>query len=343
MLSREQPLALYMEGAVGEPSGKMGYGVLRYSPNPIACVVDSKTAGQDIVKITGIPRPCPIVATVQEAARLGAEAMVLGIAPPGGGLPGEWFPVIDEAVGLGLSIINGLHERLAPRYPNVKPGQWIWDVRVEPAGLGVGSAAAAKLTNRRVLMIGTDMAIGKMTAGLEIVKEARSRGISTEFIATGQIGIVVYGRGVALDAVRVDFASGAIEREVMNTAWAELVVIEGQGALIHPGSTANLPLLRGSCPTQLVLCHRAGQRTLRRIPEIPIPDLREYVQLYEELGAACGVLSRPILACVALNTAEIPSDDEARDECHRISDYMGRPCTDPIRFGAGLLVDAIVD
>lgn len=342
VLGREQPLALYMEGAVGEPSGKMGYGVLRYSPNPVACVVDSKTAGQSISEITGIPRECPIVATLEEAVALGAEAMVLGIAPPGGQIPAEWFPFIDRAVELGLSLINGLHGTLAPRYAELREGQFVWDVRVEPPGLGVGSAAAAKLTNRRLLMIGTDMAIGKMTAGLEIVREARRRGISTEFVATGQIGIVVWGRGVPLDAVRLDFASGAIEREVMACANADLVVVEGQGALIHPGSTANLPLLRGSCATHLVLCHRAGQETLRRLPEIRIPDLREYVRLYQELGEACGSFPRPVLSGVALNTVELRSDSDARAECERVGEYLGVPCTDPIRFGAGVLVDSVI-
>jgi uncharacterized NAD-dependent epimerase/dehydratase family protein len=342
MLDRNLPLAIYMEGAVGEPSGKMGYGVLRHSPNPIACIVDSRTAGQSISQITGIQRECPIVGDLEEAQNLGAKVLVLGIAPPGGGLPPEWFPVIDEAVQRGMSVVNGLHERLEPRYPNLEPGQFIWDVRVEPPGLGVGSGAARHLPNKRVLMTGTDMAVGKMTAGLELVKAARERGIKTEFVATGQIGIVVWGRGVPLDAVRVDFASGSIEREVLAVADSELIVVEGQGALIHPGSTANLPLLRGSCPTHLILCHRAGQKTLRRIPEIEIPPLRTYIRLYEDLAEACGTFPRPKTVAVALNTAALETDDEARAACEQITRSTGLVCTDAVRFGATALVQAIV-
>ncbi len=341
MLKRDQPLAIYMEGYVGEIAGKMGYGILRYSPNPVACVVDSVTAGQSMSQITGIRREVPILATLQEAKAAGAEAVVLGVAPPGGLIPSDWYPFIDEALSLGLSIINGLHDQLAPRYPNLRPAQWIWDVRVEPPGLSIGTAAAAKLSNKRVLMIGTDMAIGKMTAGLEIVKAARAAGIQTEFVATGQIGIVVWGSGVPLDAIRLDFAGGAIEREVMSVADADLIVIEGQGSLIHPASSANLPLLRGSCPTHLILCHRAGQETLRRIPEIKIPPLKDYIRLYEDLAEACGTFARPKTVAVSLNTADLTSEQDAKTACEAVSREAGLPCTDPVRFGAGTLVQAL--
>jgi uncharacterized NAD-dependent epimerase/dehydratase family protein len=342
MLKRDVPLALYMEGAVGEISGKMGYGVLRYSPNPVACIVDSLTAGGDIQKLVGSPRACPIVATVAEAAALGARALVLGIAPPGGAIPAEWFGALDDSVARGMSLVNGLHERLSLRYPNLKPGQAIYDVRVEPPGLEIGMGRPRFLANRRLLMIGTDMAIGKMTAGLEILRVAQARGVRAEFVATGQIGIVVSGRGVPLDAIRLDFASGAIEREVLAVRDADLIVIEGQGSLIHPASSANLPLLRGSCPTHLVLCHRAGQETLRRIPEISIPPLKGYIRLYEDVAEACGTFARPKTVAVALNTAHMDCDDSARLACEVVSDETGLPCTDPVRFGAGALVDALV-
>ncbi len=39
----------------------------------------------------------------------------------------------------------------------------------------------------------------------------------------------------------------------------DVLWIEGQGSLLHPGSTATLPLIRGSQPTGLMLVHRAGQ------------------------------------------------------------------------------------
>lgn len=348
MLDRQKKLAVYMEGAILGIGGKMGIGVLRYSPNPVVCVVDSETAGRDIVELTGVPRSAPIVGSLAEARALGAEVLLLGIAPPGGLIPAAWWPFIDEAVHGGLSVVNGLHDLLSPRYPSVSTDlsadQFIWDIRIEPKGLKPGTGAAAALTCKRLLLIGTDMNVGKMTAGLEIARVAKERGVRTEFVATGQIGITVTGAGVPLDAIRVDFASGSIEGEVLAAAerGAELVVVEGQGALIHPGSTANLPLLRGSCPTHLILCHRAGQETLSSFPEIEVPELDRYIALYEMLGSACGTFPRPKTVGVALNTFHVKHDEEALEACETIERELGLPCVDPIRHGPERLVDALV-
>lgn len=331
-------VALYMEGAFEDGTGKMGMGVLRYAPYEVAAVVDARHAGGDLKALTGIDRPAPIVASVEAAAQLGATVFVIGIAPPGGRIPDAYRPAIDEAVTLGLCVVNGLHEPLAPQFQR-RPGQWIWDVRVEPPGLSVGAGSARRMSARRVLMIGTDMACGKMTAGLEIHAEAKRRGMASAFVATGQIGIVLTGGGVPLDAVRLDYASGAIEREVLGHGNAELIVVEGQGALLHPASTANLALLRGSCPTHLVLCHRAGQQSLLRVPDIRIPGLRAYARLYEELGEAVGTFPRPRTVAVALNTAHL-GPGEARDAVQRMEDETGWPTADPVRDGAGRLLDA---
>jgi len=341
MLDRNAPLALFMEESLGEIQGKMGYGVLRYSPNRVVCILDSTKAGMDHRPLSHVDKPCPVVATIDEAVALGAKVLVLGIAPPGGLIPPAWLSSLDRAVETGMSLVNGLHDLLGLRYKDLKPGQFIWDVRVEPAGLGIGSAAAATLKNRRLLMIGTDMAVGKMTAGLEIHTEALRRGIQSEFVATGQIGITVTGRGVPLDAIRLDFASGAIEREVMTARSADLIVVEGQGALIHPASSATLPLIRGSCPTHFVLCCRAGQEHLRRIESIKIPDFRTYIDLYESLSEACGTFARAKCVGIAVNTAHL-SDEEARGAVDGLEQRYGLPCADPVRHGAGRLLDAVV-
>jgi uncharacterized NAD-dependent epimerase/dehydratase family protein len=250
--------------------------------------------------------------------------------------------VIDEAVGRGMSVVNGLHDRLAPRYPRLRPGQEIRDLRVEPDGLSVATGAAARLPNRRVVFVGTDMAVGKMSAALEVLRAARERGIDAAFVATGQIGIAIAGRGVALDAVRLDYACGAIEREVLAHAGAGLVLVEGQGSLVHPASAATLPLLRGAMPTHLVLCARAGQAALARIPEVPIPSLRVLARLFEDLAATCGTFPAARTAGVALNTFHLEDDGEAARAVRTIEDETGLPCCDPVRHGAGRLLDALV-
>ncbi len=343
MLKPETPLALFMEGALGERVGKMGYGILRYSPNPVACIVDSRFAGKSLGEVFPEFQPAnrpavPIVGAVQEAAQRGAKSLVLGIAPGGGRIPMEWLAPIDEAVRLGMGVVNGLHEQLANRYPGSSD---IWDLRQEPPGLSPGRGLACDLTNKRILMVGTDMAVGKMTAGLEIWRAAQRQGIRASFVATGQIGIVITGAGVPLDAVRVDYASGAIEREVMAQADSEWVIIEGQGALNHPGSTSPLPLLRGSCPTHLVLCCRAGQDSLFRMPEIPIPPLPVLILLYEDLSEVAGTFPRARCAGIAVNTAHITDDLEAETMINQIESETGLPACDPVRSGADKLMIAI--
>jgi len=318
----------------------MALGILRYSPNPVLCAVDSAQSGRPLSEFFDLPRDCPVVESVDRAKAAGATVLVIGTAPSGGLIPEAYYPHLDRAVELGLSIVNGLHDRLSLRYGSLRPEQWIWDIRVEPTGIGVAHGRAAALPNRRLLMVGTDMAVGKMTAGLEIYREALARGIGTEFIATGQIGIVIMGKGVPLDAVKVDYACDAMEQAVLQASEAELIIVEGQGSLAHPGSAATLPLLRGACPTDLVLCHRAKQDFLAKIPGAKIPPLADLIGLYTDLAATCGAFPRPRAAGVALNTSGLTAE-EAEEEIDRTARETGLPVTDALRYGAGVLVDSM--
>jgi uncharacterized NAD-dependent epimerase/dehydratase family protein len=48
------------------------------------------------------------------------------------------------------------------------------------------------------------------------------------------------------------------------------------------------------------------------------------------------------VACVALNTARIEDDDEARAALAEVVDETGLPADDPVRFGAHDLLDALL-
>ncbi|NLF19699.1 MAG: DUF1611 domain-containing protein [Lentisphaerae bacterium] len=340
MLRPEQPLAIFMNGFLGDSHGKMGYGILRFSPNPVVCVIDPQHAGKTVCDVVAMPRNAPVVASVAEARALGAEVLVLGVAPSGGLLPAAWLAELDEAVSLGLSLVNGLHDVLATRYPRLATGQFVWDIRREPPGLGVGSGQARLLPNRRLLMVGTDMACGKMSAGLVIVREARQRGWRTEFVATGQIGMTIWGKGIPLDAIKIDYACGAVEKAVMEVADHDLIVVEGQGSILHPGSSATLPLMRGTCPTHLVLCHRAGTDTQSRNTWVRIPPLDQVARLYEDIARAGGALPAARTIGIALNTGHM-DPDAARAAVDETARRTGLPTTDALRFGAAPLVDAL--
>ncbi|MGD1907566.1 MAG: DUF1611 domain-containing protein, partial [Leptolyngbyaceae cyanobacterium] len=217
-LNNTERIALLMHGGTADYGGKTGLAMLRYSPLDIVVVIDETHAGQDLAQLTGIERDVPIVGSVQAALAYEPTVLAIGIAPSGGALPDPWYQEVKAAVGAGLSVVNGLHTPMAkdPAMASLLKGdQWIWDVRQEPSGLKVGAARARELPCRRVLPVGTDMAIGKMSANLELHRLAVARGLRSRVIATGQTNLMLGDDGVAIDAVRVDFASGAVEQQLM--------------------------------------------------------------------------------------------------------------------------------
>jgi uncharacterized NAD-dependent epimerase/dehydratase family protein len=148
------------------------------------------------------------------------------------------------------------------------------------------------------------------------------------------------GDGIALDAVRVDFAAGAVEQMVMRYGKNyDILHIEGQGSLLHPGSTATLPLIRGSQPTHLILVHRAGQTEVMN--GVPIPPLTEVVKLYETVASAGGAFPSVRVAGVALNTHHL-DELAAKDAIAQTESETGLPCTDVVRYDAGKLLDAVL-
>ena len=329
-----------MHDSLSGENGKMGIGMLRYSQADVVAVIDRSKAGKLSTDFVANGQKAPVVATVREAKSLGAESVLVGIAPSGGLLPQGWREELLQCLELGMAVINPLHVRLADDKEFLNRGK-VWDVRVEPEGLQPGTGEARNLTCPRILTVGTDMSVGKMTACLEINKELRNCGVKSKMVATGQVGICITGRGVALDAVRVDFAAGAIEREMMEVGKdADLVLIEGQGAICHPGATANLALIRGSMPTHLILVARAKQTTIRNEPWSTIPPLGELMTLYQDIATCCGTFEKPIPLGIALNTSEL-SDSEAEREVSKVSEETGLPVTDPVRFGAGSFANQI--
>jgi uncharacterized NAD-dependent epimerase/dehydratase family protein len=339
MLKPYQKVALYMEGFIHSDYSKMGLGVVRYLQNPIVGIIDSQHAGSNINKEHPIKRDIPIFEKLDQVIDQGAEVLLLGIATSGGKIPNTWLPLVEEALGRGLSIINGLHDTLAHRFAQhiQDPTQWIWDVRVPQFIPEIASGLAAQLTNKRLLMIGTDMACGKMTAGLEIYRWALDKQINTAFVATGQIGITLMGSGIPLDALKVDHACGAVEQMVINHLDRSLIVIEGQGSLLHPGSTATLPLMRGSCPTHMILCHRADKTTLRHPESIKIPRLRDFIALNEAVASVLGTYGNPKVMGVALNTVKL-SEKEALEYIAQLESELEIPVTDVVRFGVEKIV-----
>ncbi len=347
MFQPHHKIAVLLHGGIKGDKGKTGLALVRFRPESIALVIDHESAGESFHALTGIPVEVPIVADLTAAMALepNLDWLAIGIAPSGGILPEPWLQEVKQAVRSGLSIANGLHTKLQDRsdlQELLKPGQALWDMRQEAPGLKVGSAAAARLAIPRILTVGTDMSVGKMSTSLALHQACIDRGLRSKFLGTGQAGIMIAGSGIALDAIRVDFASGAVEQLVMqNHENADILHIEGQGSLLNPASTATLPLMRGSQPTHLVLVHRAGQTTIRNYPQVPIPSLDRVVQLYETLATAGGAFQAAKVVAIALNTAHL-SPEAAQQAIEFTRAQTGLPCDDVIRNGTAQIISALI-
>jgi uncharacterized NAD-dependent epimerase/dehydratase family protein len=336
------------EGLFGPQTSKTANSAVRYLPERVLAVVDSRSAGKTVGEVLGFGGAIPILGSLDEGLGMGATAVLIGIAPQGGQLPEAWRPALRTAMAAGLSVVSGLHFHLADdaelRQLAAEHGVRIHDLRKPPADLPVSAGRARLVEPLVVHTVGTDCNIGKMTAALQIRDALMQRGARVGFAATGQTGILIEGWGIAVDAVVADFIGGAAERLVLRAAEGnDVVLVEGQGSLVHPGySGVTLGLLHGSMPDALILCHQptrtcpyntGGSYTWMRLPTVP-----EMIRLCE--GAIAPLRESPVIA-VALNTWDL-DDAAARDAIARVEDETGLPATDPVRFDPAPLADAVL-
>jgi D-glutamate N-acetyltransferase len=270
---------------------------------------------------------------------------LVGVATQGGRFPPAWHELLKDSITAGLDVENGLHQFLTEDAELVelaaRHGVELRDLRRPPEGLDVPTGANLELPARIVLTVGSDCAIGKKTVALELDLEARRRGLRSVFVPTGQTGIAIAGWGIAVDAVVSDFLAGAAERLVVegHRRGGELLFVEGQGSLSHPAySGVTMGLIHGAAPHAFVLCHRAGSTEIEGYPGHPLPSLPELVELHERVSLPL----RPArVVGIALNTAHL-DEDTARAAIAEAAAETGLPADDPVRFGAGRLLDALL-
>jgi uncharacterized NAD-dependent epimerase/dehydratase family protein len=338
-VSGERRLVILAEGFSGDPHhGKTSRGVLRYRPEQVVAILDSTHAGET-------QEGFPIVGTVDEALAYAPTTALVGVATTGGRFPPAWRELLKDCIAAGLDLESGLHEFVSDD-PELgvlaaRHGVDLRDLRKPPPGLSTPTGGNLTHDAKVVLTVGSDCGIGKMTVSLELDADARSRGVRSEFVPTGQTGIAIAGWGISVDAVVADFLAGASEQLVLEgiERGGELLWVEGQGSLLHPAySGVTLGLLHGSAPHALVLCHRAGQAFVEGDERFPIPPLSELVDLYERSS----LIARPArVVAIALNTRGL-DDEGARAAVAAAEDDTGVPASDPVRFGASRLTDAVL-
>jgi len=273
--------------------------------------------------------------TLQEGLDAGAKTLVIGVANRGGFISDAWKTVLVEALEMGYDIASGLHNLLRDE-----------DELQRAAKVNGRTLHGVKRKGKRVLAVGTDCSAGKMYTALCMDAEMRKRGMKSTFRPTGQTGILITGGGVPLDAVIADFMAGAVEYLTPDNDadppdndadhWDH---IEGQGSLFHASySGVTMALIHGGQPDALILAHEPTRTHMRGLPDYKLPSLEALRDL--ALTVARVVNPACVVAGISINTQHL-GEDEAKAYVAEVEARMGLPTTDPYRFGAEKLVDAL--
>ena len=329
----KSPYLLFLGDAADMLAAKTAIGIRDWSPERVLGQIRLDGCNADL----GLHD-----VTVEEAAARGARTLVIGVANRGGIIGPEWMPTLRQSLEAGLDIAAGMHQRLAdiPELHDVaeRLGRHIFDVRhpsPQPTRLGNGLRRSGK----RLLTVGTDCSCGKMYATLAIHREMKSRGMDADFRATGQTGILISGSGISVDAVIADFISGAVEALSPESAPEHWDLIEGQGSLFHASyAGVTTGLIHGAQADALVLCHEPTRTHMRGLPHYCLPSIEDCIARC----LATARLTNPDVRFtgIAVNTSAL-DEQEALACIGELEAKHQVPTTDPIRFGASPLVDAL--
>jgi uncharacterized NAD-dependent epimerase/dehydratase family protein len=324
-ISLEAPYLIYLGDCPSMLHAKTGAGIAHWRPERCAGQMRLPDCPVDL----GLPEM-----TLQDAKKAGIKTVVVGVAPMGGQIPEHWIPQLVELAAAGLDIAAGLHSKLADIPELVAAansgGASLIDVRNPPDGIPVGDGRLRP--GKRVLMVGTDCAVGKKYSALALHRELERRGVNTTFRATGQTGIMIAGEGIPIDAVVADFISGAAQVLSPDNEDDHWDVIEGQGSLLNPSySGVSLGLLHGSQPDAIVLCHDAERLEIDESGSyLPIPELDEVID--DALRMARRVRSTCFCAGVSVNTSNM-NDFDRDNYLSKLQSELGLPCVDPVATG----------
>jgi uncharacterized NAD-dependent epimerase/dehydratase family protein len=348
-VAADRTAVVYCEANFARIDGKTANGLVRYSEKyQILAVIDSEKAGLDAGEVLdGVPNGLPIRADLADAiAKAGCvpDFFIFGIAPSSGLLSAVERGVMLQAIARGMNVVNGLHEFLNDdaefAAAAAAHGVKILDVRrpADKKHLRLWSGRISTVTCPRIAVLGTDSAIGKRTTATILTRALNERGIKAVMVGTGQTSLIQGVRyGVALDAIPVQFCSGEVESTVVEAFEGEdpdVIVIEGQGALIHPAYVSSCAILRGGKPHAVILQHAPARTVMSDFTDIPMPTPRSEIDLIEAF-ADTKVIGLTI-------NHENMTDAEVTDAIALYEREFGIPATDALTRPADRLVDMVV-
>ncbi len=332
-------IVILTDGYNDPHTAKTAHCVLRYRPEAVVAVLDRSAAGRTTGEAMGVGGATPIVASLDHAPA--ADALLIGIAPPGGKIPAHWRPIVCQAIERGMDVISGLHDFLSDdaefARAAARRGVELIDLR-RADHFEVAQRRGIRPGCLRMHTVANDCSCGKMVVAVELSEGLKRAGVDAAFVATGQTGMLIAGGGLAVDRVIADFLAGAAERLVLENQHHEVIVVEGQGSLFHPRySGVTLGLLHGVMPDGLVFCYEMGRTAVSGMEEYTLPRHEEALAFCE---AAANLMHPCRVIGVALNGWQF-SDAEVAAECARMESRLGVPVCDVIRHGPEKLVDAV--
>jgi uncharacterized NAD-dependent epimerase/dehydratase family protein len=335
---KQHRFALYAQNRLHALGSKTANGLILFRPSEVQVIIDASKAGLTAQDVLGYGGAIPIVAHISEALAYKPDTLAIGIAPIGGAVKPEWIPEINIALEAGLHVWAGLHQFLADVDELKKFQHLIWDVRKPPVGLKIAQGHWRNRKSKVILTIGSDSNVGKMTTALTLQNQLQNIGLESIFIGTGQTGMMISGRGVAVDAVISDFVNGATEAEIDKVdGQAPLIIVEGQGAVTHMGySGVTMGLIHGAMPDAFILAHQPSR--LHDDYNHPLPDLRFVIDLHE-------MLMRPFKPSKVLGVNLYSKDlnsEESQKECQRIYKETGLPVEDMVRAPKQIVAEKVL-
>jgi uncharacterized NAD-dependent epimerase/dehydratase family protein len=343
---------VYCQGAYGTTNGKTAHGLVRRTNRyRVLSVVDALHDGQDAGEVLdGVHRDIPVLASIQAAVQAAkdegnpASHLVMGVAPDGGRLTPEMRTDFMAAIRQGLHLDSGLHDFVSedPELSGLarQHGVVLRDVRKPPPRdqLHFFSGRIGDVKSVVVAILGTDSAVGKRTTAWLLVDALHRAGLTAEMVGTGQTAWMQGARyGVIMDALPNDFVAGEIEHAVVS-AWDEakpdVIVVEGQGSLMHPAYPGGLEILAAARPQAAILQHAPMRKEYDGFPGWPMDPISRQIRAIETVSPT------PVVA-VVINHEGIESQS-INKACNTLMAEALRPTFDVLNNGADGLADLLV-
>ena len=343
-MTEQRKILALAEGRFSPLKSKTANGAIAYLPEQVVAVIDSTKAGMTAQQVLGYGGSIPVVRSLADGLKHDPTHLLIGIAPAGGRLPDAWREMIKGTIKARLHILSGLHTILSDDAEFASLAEehnvTLTDYRKIPPESEVVSQGSWRTRKAKVVLtVGTDCNIGKMTTMLEVQKDFLKRGLKADFVATGQTGMLIRGRGIAVDSIISDYIAGCIELEVDRSAAEgyDYIFVEGQGALTHMGySGVTLGLVHGIMPDAMILCHQPTR--LKDDYGLNLPEMKRLIAFHEE---AVKFFRETKIVGIGINSVGL-TDQESQEAAEIITRETGLPAVDAFRFGAQKLAAALL-